>query len=175
MCKHTQGLQQRYEYRERKSHPRAPASPEEGDITYSAALTHTCEEEAPWLCRAPAVGAAAQIPFICPQLLWVLDNYPFILRLCPWSAGGHSWKCLPGYSALLISDPQSISDGSYTVQKAAPASRKEHPDITHTLSSSWNQRGETLQLNSHFACFFLFSDFSFLWSWIERVPQSVHS
>ena len=91
-------------------------------ITYlSAALsTHTHEEEAPWLCRTPAIDAiGAQMPFICHQLLWVLDNYPFILRLALGLLGATFWKCL-GYSALLISDPQSISDWSYKVQKADP-------------------------------------------------------
>lgn len=121
---------------------------------------HTREEEAPRLCRAPAVGAVgAQIPFICPQLLWVLGNYPFILRLALGLLGATLWKCL-GYSALLISDPLSISDGSYTVQKAAPLPQERNTLILLTLRSSlWNQAEVRLQLNSHFGSFLsLFSE-----------------
>ena len=145
-------------------------------ITYlwAALSTHTHEEEAPWLCRTPAVDATgAQMPFICHQLLWVLDNYPFILRLALGLLGatfGNAWDILPFSS---VTHSPSLTD-HIRYRRLTPFLKK---GTLWYNSHSGAPRGIRLRLDFSWihtlVRFFPFCLISFSLSWVERGPSVI--
>lgn len=176
MCKHNQGLQQRYEYRERKSRPRAPASPEEG------------EHHLPLSCTFYAHmwgGGSLTLPGSCSRCRWCPDpiylspacvsirQLSLYSKTCPWSAGGHSLE-MPGIFCPSHQWPTvHLWRIIYGTEGCPLASRKEHPDITHTLEllveSGWGETSAELTL---WFVSFPFLWFSFLWAELKEFPQS---